>query len=431
VGPATGADATRRGLAVDEVEGPARHAGLRAGDCIVAVNGRRPHDVLDLETAAADGILWLRVLRDGRPLDLAVPGTEREWHGITLAAVLGMPPRTCRNRCRFCFVDQLPPGLRDTLYVKDDDYRLSFLHGTFITLTNLSPDDVARILGMRLSPLYISLHAWDGGARVALMGSAARSSVRVLERLSAGGIELHLQVVVCPGWNDGAVLEETVTRLAGLTGVEDVGLVPVSLAEEGGLRRVGRADAEAVLEAVGTWQGRFTRALGRDFVHAADEFYLLCERLPAASDAPLQYENGIGMSAHLLGEADEIAAGEPLRPVPPPLRLLGGTLARPVLDEACRRLAGAGLRCQPFVVANRLFGSHVTVTGLLGGREVVAALQADPLAPGEWLAAPRDFLPAALGRTLDDVAVADIEAACDDRLVLGDGLAEAFARLSR
>jgi putative radical SAM enzyme (TIGR03279 family) len=397
----------------------------------VAINGRRPRDVLDVETAAADGVLWLRVLRDGRSLDLAVRGTEREWHGVSLAHDLGVRPKTCRNDCRFCFVDQLPPGLRDTLYVKDDDYRLSFLQGTFITLTNLSPAEVTRIVDMRLSPLYVSLHAWDGAVRVALMGSAARSSVRVLERLDEAGIELHVQVVVCPGWNDGAVLADTVTRLAGLPSVSDVGLVPVSLAEEGDLRRVARDDAQAVLEALEEWQAHFRETLGRSFVHAGDEFYLLCDRLPPASDAPLQYENGIGMAAQSLEEADDVVKRAPLRGALPPARLLCGTLARPVMEEACSRIAAAGPPCRPFVVANQLFGAHVTVTGLLGGREVLAALEAEPMSPGEWLAVPTCFLPAGLGRTLDDVPRARLEEACDGRLAVADGLGEAFARLGR
>lgn len=426
-----GARHAEPGLTVDEVEGPALRAGLVAGDCIVALNGRRPTDVLDLETAAVDGVVWLRVVRDGRPLDLALRVGEREWHGVTLAHGLGVRPRVCRNDCRFCFVDQLPPGLRPGLYLKDDDYRLSFLHGTFITLTNLSPEDVDRIVRLRLSPLYVSLHAWDGEARVALMGRAARASMRVLERLAAARIEVHVQVVVCPGWNDGAVLEETVTRLAELESVEDVGLVPVSLAAEGDLRRVTPVDAERVVALVEARQPGFRETLGRDFVHAADEFHLLCGRLPPPSDALLQYENGIGMSAGLLAEAQDIGAGgSPGGADSPPLRLLGGVLAAPVLEEACARLEVSGARCRPFIVANRLFGPHVTVTGLLGGRDVAAALEAEPLRPDEWLLAPRSFLPADQGRTLDDVPGGDLEAACDGRLVLADGLADGFATLT-
>ena len=295
------------GVTVAGVAGAAARAGLREGDCITRLNGTAPRDVLDLEMAAADGALWLTVLRDGHPLDLAVHPGSGEWHGVSLAGGLGDATMTCRNRCRFCFVDQVPAGLRPSLSVKDDDYRHSFLHGSFITLTNLTARDVQRILDLRLSPLYVSLHAWDDAARAALMGRSARASRAVLERLAAAGLELHLQVVLCPGWNDGATLAETVERTTAL-GVEDLGIVPVSLAAEGDLRRVVRGDAERLLGEVAVWQAACRERLGRSFVHAADEFYLLAGRLPEASDAPLQYENGIGMSAQLLSEAQELAA---------------------------------------------------------------------------------------------------------------------------
>ena len=428
----TNARHTSGGLTVESVRGAARRGGLRAGDCIVALNGSAPEDVLDLEMAAADGVLWLRVLRDGHPLDLAVRPTARTGHGISLAHGLGAPPRACRNACRFCFVDQLPAGLRGSLSFKDDDYRLSFLHGTFITLTNLSPHDVDRIVGLRLAPLYVSLHAWDDEARVALMGAAARSAVRVLRRLDAAGLEVHVQIVLCPGWNDGPVLAETVDQLSRMAAVEDVGIVPVSLAAEGDLRRVTPADAGAAVAEVGTWQAACRARLGRDFVHAADEFHLLCGRLPPESDATLQYENGIGMAAHLLDEACELASGGTLgRRGSTRVRLLGGLLARPVLEAVCARLGGVGVDCRPFLVANRLFGPHVTVGGLLGGAEVLAALGADPLGPDEWLLAPRGFLPEELGRTLDDVGEDELAGACGGRLVLADDLSEAFARLGQ
>lgn len=426
------------GLVVEEARGAARRAGLRAGDCIVVLNGGPAEDVLDLEMAAADGVLWVRAVRDGRPLDLAVRPDPREGHGIALAHGIGTRPRVCRNTCRFCFVDQLPGGLRAGLYVKDDDYRLSFLHGTFITLTNLSSADVERMIALRLAPLYVSLHAWDDEARVALMGTPARRSVEVLRRLLAAGLEIHVQIVLCPGWNDDAVLDESIARLAE-AGVEDVGIVPVSLAAEGDLRRVGWTDAATVVETVEAWQARSHVTLGRGFVHAADEIHLLAGRLPPAGDAPLQYENGIGMAAHFLAEVDAVAASSASGPgartcktakAVPQLRLLGGEVARPVLDEACLRLGRAGLACRPFVVGNQLFGPHVTVAGLLGGREILAALATDPLAPGEYLLAPQDVAPADLERTLDDVPLTRLDEACEGRLVLGNGLAEAFARLT-
>jgi len=443
-----GAEAGERGapgasLPVAAVQDAARRAGLRPGDCIARLNGAAPQDVLDLEIAAGGGAFWLTVLRDGRPLDLLVEPRGGEWHGISLGYDgLGAPPRVCRNRCRFCFVDQVPPGLRAALSVKDDDYRLSFLHGNFTTLTNLDEDDLARIVELRLSPLYVSLHAWDDEARVRLMGRAAAGSRAALERLAAAGLELHLQVVFCPGWNDGRVLAQTVERTAALPGVADLGIVPVSLAVEGDLRRATPGDAAAVLAAVEGWQDRYREQRGVAFVHAADEFHLLCGRRPPASDAPEQYENGIGMAAVFAQEAAELAS-EPRkaagrrgpaaeRPQAGAVRILCGVLAEPVVARAAEMLTEAfDLPLRAFSVENRLFGPHVTVTGLLGGREVLDALRDDPLAAGEWLVAPRVFLPAALGRTLDDVGEEELAAACGGRLALADSLRQAFATLSR
>jgi putative radical SAM enzyme (TIGR03279 family) len=435
-------------VVADAAEAAAR-GGLRAGDRIVELNGHVPIDVLDLEDAAADGTLWLRVLRDGHPLDLAVAPEPGEWHGVSLAeGGLGDEPRTCRNRCRFCFVDQVPPGLRAGLSVKDDDYRLSFLHGNFTTLTNLSEADLRRIEDLRLSPLFVSMHAWDDSARVRLMGRAAAGSREVLERLAGSGLELHLQVVLCPGWNDGEVLAETVERSAALASAADLGVVPVSLAAEGDLRRVTAEDARRLVEAVETWQRDCEASRGDRFVHAADELYLLAGREPPSGDAPEQYENGVGICAALLTEAAALAAAwggaaaadagaeKDLAPRSPArvggVRLLTGVLAEPVVAEAADLLAAeAGTSLRPFAVSNELFGPHVTVTGLLGGAEVLGALSSEPLADGEWLVAPRAWLPEDLGRTLDDVAEAELTAACDGRLVVARSLAEAFARLSR
>jgi putative radical SAM enzyme (TIGR03279 family) len=433
-----GRAASHVSLPVAAVQDAARRAGLRPGDCIARLNGAAPRDVLDLEMAAADGVFWLTVLRDGHPLDLVVEPRAGEWHGISLGYDgLGAPPRVCRNRCRFCFVDQVPTGLRAALSVKDDDYRLSFLHGNFMTLTNLDEDDLERIVELRLSPLYVSLHAWDDEARVRLMGRAAAGSRAALERLAAAGLELHLQVVFCPGWNDGRVLAETVARTAALPGVADLGIVPVSLAVEGDLRRVTPEDAAAVLTAVDGWQRRYLKERGVAFVHAADEFHLLDGRTPPPSDAPEQYENGIGMAAVFAEEAAELAGqhrgaagGRTARPRAAAVRILCGTLAEPVVANAAGLLSAVfALPVRAFAVENHLFGPHVTVTGLLGGADVVGALRGDPLAADEWLVAPRVFLPTEIGRTLDDVGEAEVAAACGGRLVLADSLRQAFATL--
>jgi putative radical SAM enzyme (TIGR03279 family) len=432
------------GVVVADARDAAARGGLRAGDLIVELNGAVPLDVIDLEDAAADGTLWLRVLRDGHPLDLAVAPHPGEWHGVSLdRGGLGDHPRVCRNRCRFCFVDQVPPGLRPGLSVKDDDYRLSFLHGNFVTLTNLSEDDLLRIEELRLSPLFVSLHAWDDAARVRLMGRAAARSRTVLQRLASAGIVLHLQVVLCPGWNDGEVLAETVARTGELESVADLGVVPVSLAAEGDLRRVKMDEARAVLEAVAGWQQAFLERRGDPFVHAADEFFLLAGETPPAGDAPEQYENGVGICAAFEAEAAELTqtwrggrrrADELLGLLAAGVsgvRLLTGTLALPVVTRVAVRLAAtSGTPVRPFTVGNDLFGPHVTVTGLLGGADVLEALRRDPLADGEWLAAPRVWLPEDRGRTLDDVGEEELSAVCGGRLVVARSLGLAFARLA-
>jgi len=266
------------------------------------------------------------------------------------------------------------------------------------------------------------------------MGPAAGQARRRLVRLDAAGIHTHVQIVLCPGVNDGPVLEETVRRLAGLDAVEDVGVVPVSLATEGELRRLRRDDAGAALELVQRLQGELQGALGRRFVHAADEIHLAAGAVPPAPDAALQYENGIGLCAAFEADVGALAEPSPARGAgsggggpgaSSRLRLLTGELAAPVVETACRRLPGA----RPLVVRNRLFGPHVTVTGLLGGREVLQALAEQPLEGNEWLLAPRSFLPAALGKTLDDVSEPELAAACHGRLLPADTVAAAVAAL--
>ena len=425
-----GSASSREGLLIEAVTTAAERHGILPGDRLLTIDGEPPEDVLDLEMAAADGRFVLGLERRGRPLTIEVDLRRGESHGLALWNGLGAATRLCGNACSFCFVDQVPTGLRRSLAVKDDDYRLSFLSGNFITLANMSDHDLERVERLRLAPLYVSLHAWDDEVRVALMGAAARDTRQKLIRLSAAGVELHVQVVLCPGVNDGPVLVETLTGLSDVPTVIDVGVVPVSLAEEGRLRRVMAADAEAAIAEVERLQDACSERLGRRFAQAADELYLLAGRLPPPSDAPFQYENGIGVAADFIREAGEVR-------VPPRARLalLGGVLAERPLEAAARLMNAATAAgepsgtVRPFIVANQVFGSHVTVTGLLGGREVVRRLGEQPLADGEWLVAPRCFLPRDVGMTVDDLDEAALRAACDGRFALGETLGEALGQV--
>ena len=312
--------------------------------------------------------------------------------------------------------------------MRDDDYRLSFLQGTFVTLTNVDEHDLERIAALRLSPLFVSLHAWDDDVRARLMGASSRVARDRLAWLAAHGIEMHVQIVLCPGINDGAVLRETVTRLLGLASAPDDAAPtrrPATTAcrrrADGGraagwstwascpsrwrgaggdLRRVTPADAAARARPGGRAQAAATAAVGRRFVHAADELYLRPARCRPPATLPPSTRTASASAPRCWPTPTELA----IAPASPPLALLGGTASAPVLAEAARRLdARTGAAVRPFIVDNALFGPRVTVTGLLGGREVLAALRERPLAAGEWLLAPRTFLPAELGRTLDDV----------------------------
>ena len=245
------------------------------------------------------------------------------------------------------------------------------------------------------------------------------------------GIESHLQIVLCPGVNDGTVLVETLTRLAEVEAVADVGVVPVSLADERSLRRVTAADAEAAIAVVEFLQESCLVSRGRRFAQAADELYLHAGRLPPASDAPEQYENGIGIAADFIREAADVRLPRGVG-----VALLGGILARRPLEAAAKVMThgradkGSDAAARPYIVANEVFGAHVTVTGLLGGHEVVRRLGEQPLAAGEWLLAPRSFLPQDVGMTVDDLDEAALRAACGGRFALGETLAAALAAVA-
>ena len=394
---------------------PAAAAGLRAGDRILAINGRRLRDAIDFQFHAAEDRLDLAVAREGaaRALSLRRRGPEL---GLELE-----PPRpaeiaTCANKCVFCFIHQLPKGMRRSLYVKDDDFRLSFLHGNYITLTDLDETDLARIVEQRLSPLYVSVHATDPELRWRLLGRP-RVSAEILprlERLAKAGIRMHAQIVLCPGLNDGAHLERTVSELAPLhPQVATTAVVPVGLTRHRErlpeLRRLTPEEARDLVAAVAGWQARFLSTLGSRFVFLADEIYLLGERpLPAAAayeGFPI-VEDGIGLVRRFEdGFARAVARRrrDPGRPV----TLVTGELFGPRLEALLARgaLAGPGVRVA--AVPNERFGRAIGVAGLLTGRDIQRHLATLPDL-GRAVLVPAVALRDVDGVFLDDVTPADL-----------------------
>ncbi|MCU1492766.1 MAG: hypothetical protein JWO62_530 [Acidimicrobiaceae bacterium] len=283
----------------------AEHAGVEVGDEIRSMNGTVPRDVIEYQFLADEALVELEIARGGLVLELAAEKHAGEPLGIEVSSAVFDRIRTCDNHCEFCFIYQLPKGMRRSLYVKDDDYRLSFLYGNFTTLTRFTELDLERVITERLSPLNVSIHATDPDVRARMLRNRrGATSLRWLRALLDNGIEVHGQIVVCPGVNDAAVLHDTLAgileRFPELATAAAVPLGVSRFSKESAMRPHTRAEAEAVVDAVEEWQQRYRTALGRSLVQASDEYYLLAGRpFPVAEtyDGFPQHENGIGMAA--------------------------------------------------------------------------------------------------------------------------------------
>lgn len=366
----------------------AARAGLRLGDRVVAVDGEPVPDSIDWQWRAGEGGVEVVIDRRGEEAHLRLPPAGHESVGVAFAQPVFDRVHTCGNDCAFCFMTQLPRGLRPSLYLRDDDFRLSFLHGNFITLTNLSDDDQARILEQRLTPLYFSLQAVSPDVRARLLRPRADRALELADALMDGGVDLHAQVVLVPGVNDGAELERTLAWCAEREAVLSVGLVPVGYTSHQDRVKVSYESPEAAEEVLGVverWQRRLLLERGTRLVWAADEFYLNARRdLPSCEEYEGfdQYENGIGMTRAFIDEvrsalAEEASLAEP-RPEKPLATLVTGELFAPVLKGLAADLARARLPVRVLAVRNLWLGGDVSVAGLLGGDDIVAAVTADP-----------------------------------------------------
>lgn len=415
--------------------GDAYAAGLRPGDVVLSVDGGPVHDVIDWLWLTDEPVFELEIERDGQRLVLTVRRSGPEPLGVSFSAPLFDAIRECDNACAFCFVSQLPAGLRPSLYVRDDDYRLSFLSGNFVTLTNVTDDDIARIVRQHLSPLHVSVHAVDADVRQRLICPTVEDrALKLLDVLLEAGIEVHVQIVLVPGVNDSNVLDETLGYLAQRSGIVSVGCVPMGYT--GHQRRFAtsfdRDLASAALARIAPWQYRMRTERGGGWVYAADELYLLAgSALPSVDeydDFP-QYENGIGMVAAFCAEFAEAVA----QTVTPEgadatererVTAVTGTLFAPVLREALDAAGFGAVAVLP--VVNRLFGGNVSVTGLLSGRDITEAVASDG-AEGTYLVP--EVVVNSDGLLLDNVPASSLAelSGGDVRLIGSDGAALARA----
>ncbi len=395
--------------------------GLEPGDHIIAVNGNEVNDVIDFRFLAAEYKIKIAFnKKNGSVLEKIVRKQPDDDMGLEFAP---LHVRRCRNRCIFCFVDQMPPGCRRSLYIKDDDFRASFLYGNYITLAALSHTEFERIVRQRLSPLYISVHTTDPGLRAFLIGNTKAPDIMAeLRRLSDAGIRMHTQIVLCPGINDGRHLERTISDLAGLfPAVSSVAVAPVGLTSHRKglfpLRPFTRGGAKRALEIIKPLAARYKRKFGTRLVFPADEFYIKAgEFFPGASfyeDFP-QIENGVGMVADFLREAARARLPEAVSPVKITV-VTGHSFSRIMKNilEAFKLVKGADVRL--ITVKNRFFGPSVTVTGLMTGMDILYALKGKRL--GDMVILPSNALKEDQDVFIDDMSLGELESSIGVRVV--------------
>lgn len=358
---------------------------ITCGDMILEVDGQEITDILDLQYYTADEEFTLVVEKENQEIwELEIVKEPGEFLGIDVLTVSREGLKKCTNNCVFCFVRQMPEGLRQSLYDRDDDYRLSITQGSYITLSNLKAADFQRIIDLHLSPLYISVHAWNPDVRVQLMKNPHSGKVaEQIQLLARAGITLHTQIVLVPGYNDGKILEDTVRNLAAFyPAVQSIGVVPVGLTKYRRnlteLKTVSPQEAEEILHTGLTWQKEYKEKTGRNLVYFSDEFYVLARRdFPATAeydDFP-QLENGIGMAALFLAELAEYLPAMPDRMENKRIHVVTGKSAGDFFRQIASRLNRVeGLKLTVHEVTNHFFGPTVTVAGLLTARDIADQL---------------------------------------------------------
>lgn len=393
---------------------------LEPGDVLLSVNGKEIEDIFDYQYMVEDEYLCLLVRKaDGEEWELEIEKECSEDIGIAFESGLMDDYRSCSNQCIFCFIDQMPKGMRDTLYFKDDDSRLSFLQGNYVTLTNMKDKDIERIIYYHLAPINVSVHTTNPALRCEMLHNRfAGEALKKMERLAEAGIEMNGQIVLCKGVNDGAELERTISDLtACIPSMRSLSVVPVGLTKfREGLYRLDpfeREDAREVLAIIHRWQDYCMEHFGMHFVHGGDEWYLLAEEeLPEEEryDGYLQLENGVGMITLLRDEFTEALAEEQAdEALHRQVTLATGKLAGPILAELTERVSSKfpGVKIHVHEIRNDFFGERITVAGLLTGGDIMNQLKGKDL--GDALLLPCSMLRSGEEIFLDDMSVTDMK----------------------
>ena len=405
---------------IDSVEpgSIADEMGIEAGDVLLTVNGKPIQDVFDYHFLINDVTLNLLIQKpDGEEWELEIEKDYYEDPGIVFENGLMDDYKSCYNKCIFCFIDQMPPNMRETLYFKDDDSRLSFLQGNYVTLTNMKDEDVERIITYKLAPINVSVHAMNPELRCKMLHNRfAGEALDKIRRFYEAGIEMNGQIVLCKGVNDGAELERSIRELADyLPYMESLSVVPVGLTKfrDGlyPLEPFTKEDAKEVLEMIHKWQKICYEKHGTHFVQASDEWYLLAEmEVPQEEsyDGYLQLENGVGMLRLLFNEFEEAFGKLTGDDRVEELSVATAKLAYPYIDRMARRMQEKypGLKIHTYCIRNDFFGERITVSGLITGQDLMAQLKDQEL--GERLLIPCNMLKMDEDIFLDDFTLDEV-----------------------
>ena len=402
----------------------AEEMGIEPGDKLLKISDTDIEDIFDYQFLVQDEYIEVLIEKpDGEQWLLEVDKEFDEDLGIEFENGLMDNYRSCHNKCIFCFIDQMPKGMRETLYFKDDDSRLSFLQGNYVTLTNMSEHDIDRIIRYNLSPINISFQTTNPKLRCMMLNNRfAGEALKKVDKLFEAGILMNGQIVLCKGVNDGAELERSISDLAGyLPYLESVSVVPVGLSKyrEGlyPLEPFTKEDAQEVLQIIHKWQDKLYPEHGLHFIHASDEWYILAgEALPDADnyDGYIQYENGVGMLRMLMDEVeDAIAVAKDKGMLPKAqkrvISMATGKLAYPYIKRFAEQAMGLceGLEVHVYAISNDFFGEMITVSGLITGQDICKQLKEQPL--GEVLYLPENILRSGEDVFLDDLTIEDVQ----------------------
>ena len=399
----------------------AEELGIRPGDKLLAIDGHEIEDIFDYQFYVEDEEIVLLIEKpDGEQWELEIEKEADEDLGIEFGQGLMDEYRSCYNKCIFCFIDQMPKGMRDTLYFKDDDSRLSFLQGNYVTLTNMSSHDIERIIRYRLEPINISFQTTNPELRCRMLHNRfAGEALKKVDMLYQGGIEMNGQIVLCKGVNDGDELERSIRDLTSyLPLLKSVSVVPVGLTKfRSGLYPLDpftKEDAREVLDVIHRWQEKIYQEYGIHFIHAGDEWYLLAEEdVPEEEryDGYLQLENGVGMLRLLFNEfaeGFEALTGDDRQDE---LSIATGKLAYPYLCKMAEKITEKfpGVRIHVYCIRNDFFGERITVSGLITGQDLMAQLKEREL--GRRLLIPCNMLKTDEDVFLDDFTVEQVSGA--------------------